>query len=253
MTRPTREWVTIPIPGKERRQWQIDVTFMTSSWRCIFGQGCQGVLTEPAPELVQGCCSYGAHASDKADREKVAKLAKRLTDDEWQFRKVGLKKGVWASTGKEDWRTRLVDDACIFLNRPDFAAGPGCALHLHALNTGQHFSETKPTVCWQLPLRTWDREEDDESTTSVLSEFGRDGWGEGGEEFAWWCTEAREAFTGHEPVYKSMEAELRLMLGDDVYEELTKYLDGRITGGPNPIPHPVEVPVTLDRTRLRRP
>ena len=27
----------------------------------------------------------------------------------------------------------------------------------------------------------------------VLSEFGRSGWGEGGEEFAWWCTEAPEA------------------------------------------------------------
>ena len=54
-------------PGKEKRQWQIDVTFLASHYRCIFGQGCQGVLTEPAPELVHGCCSYGAHASDKKD------------------------------------------------------------------------------------------------------------------------------------------------------------------------------------------
>ena len=33
----------------------------------------------------------------------------------------------------------------------------------------------------------------------LITEFARDGWGEGGEEFAWWCTEAPEAFTAHEP------------------------------------------------------
>jgi hypothetical protein len=164
-----------------------------------------------------------------------------------------MKKGVWANAGKDEWRTRLVDDACVFLNRPGFAAGPGCALHLHAMNTGQHFSETKPTVCWQLPLRAIDRDEEDESTTSVLTEFGRDGWGEGGEEFAWWCTEAKEAFTGGEPVYKSMEAELRKMLGDAVYEEVAKYMDIRLTSGPPPVAHPAEVPVSLGRTRIRRP
>jgi hypothetical protein len=253
MPAPAREWITVPVPGKEKRQWQIDVTFLASSYRCIFGQGCQGVLTEPAPELVHGCCSYGAHASDKKDKAKVEKLARRLTDDEWQFRRIGLKKGVWASVGKEEWRTRLHDEACIFLNRTDFAAGPGCALHLHALNRGKHFSETKPTVCWQLPLRAIEREEEDESTTTVLTEFSRDGWGEGGEEFAWWCTEAREAFTAHEPVYKSMETELRTMLGDDVYEEVAKYIDARLAGGSAPLPHPAEVPVSLGRTRPRRP
>jgi hypothetical protein len=253
MTAATREWITIPIPGKEKRQWQIDVTFLASSYRCIFGQGCQGVLTEPAPELVQGCCSYGAHASDKKDRRRVERVARELGDEEWQFKEVGLAKGVWKSIGKGDWRTRLVEDACVFLNRPGFAAGPGCALHQHAERHGKHFSETKPTVCWQLPLRAVDREEEDESMTTILTEFGRDGWGEGGEEFCWWCTEAKEAFTGAEPVYKSMEAELRLMLGDDVYEQVAKYLDTRIAAGASPLPHPAEVPVSLGRTRIRRP
>ncbi|MGQ0823824.1 MAG: hypothetical protein ACT4OX_02135 [Actinomycetota bacterium] len=253
MVGPTREWITIPVPGKEKKQWQIDVTYLSSSYRCIFGQGCQGVLTEPASDLSQGCCSYGAHASDKKDHDKVEKLAKRLTDDEWQFRSHGIKKGVWARAGKDDWRTRLVEDACVFLNRPGFAAGPGCALHLHAMNTGKHFSETKPTVCWQLPLRAIERDEEDDSTTTILTEFGRDGWGEGGEEFAWWCTEAPEAFTGHEPVYKSMEPELRLMLGDAVYEELAKYIDTRFASATPPMPHPAEVSVKMGRTRLRRP
>ena len=122
------------------------------------------------------------------------------------------------------------------------------------MNTGKHFSETKPTVCWQLPLRAVDRDEEDESVTSVLTEFGRDGWGEGGEEFAWWCTEANEAFTGGEPVYKSMEPELRKMLGDAVYEEVVE-----VHGHParprarRRMPHPAEVKVSLGRTRVRRP
>ena len=151
MAGPTREWITIPVPGKEKKQWQIDVTFLASNWRCIFGQGCQGVLTEPAPEMIQGCCSYGAYESEVKIKNRVEKLAAKLGEDEWQFKKVGMKKGVWKSAGKGEWRTRLHQDACVFLNRPDFEAGPGCALHLHAMNKGVHFSETKPTVCWQLP------------------------------------------------------------------------------------------------------
>ena len=250
MTAPSREWVTIPVPGKERKQWQIDVTFLMSSWRCIFGQGCQGVLTEPAPELVEGCCSYGAHESDEKVKEKVEKLAKRLGDDEWQFKSVGLKKGVWKKAGKDEWQTRLHKDACVFLNRPDFEAGPGCALHLHAMNTGKHFAETKPTVCWQLPLRTFDRdEEDDDSVTSVLTEFGREGWGEGGEDFAWWCTEAPEAFVGTRPVYESMAVELRKMLGKKLYGRVAEYLDGRRRTSFAPVAHPAAVPVTLGKKK----
>jgi hypothetical protein len=251
----TREWITIPIAGKEKRQWQVDVTYLASNYRCIFGQGCQGVLTEPAPELIHGCCSYGAHASDKKDMRKIERLAQELTEDDWQFKKVGEKRGIWKCVDKkdDDWRTRLVDGACLFLNRPGFPTGPGCALHQYAEKTGRHFSETKPTVCWQLPLRAVDREEEDGSITTILTEFGRDGWGEGGEEFAWWCTEAPEAYSNSEPVYKSMEQELRLMLGDDVYEQVAKYLDARVGSGTPPLPHPASVPVSLGRTRIRRP
>ena len=109
-------------PEEDGRRWQIDVTFLLSRWRCIFGDGCQGVLEERAPELILGCCSYGAHFTDKKDRDAVVKMARALGDDEWQFAKIGRKKGIYAKVGKNDdgspdWRTRLVKDACIFLNR----------------------------------------------------------------------------------------------------------------------------------------
>ena len=46
------------------------------------------------PELVHGCCTYGAHFTDKADRNHVAKVAKTLGRDEWQFAKIGRKKSL---------------------------------------------------------------------------------------------------------------------------------------------------------------
>ena len=51
---PTREWVMFDDPREDGRIWQIDVTFMLSSWDCIFGTGCQGVHTERAPETARG-------------------------------------------------------------------------------------------------------------------------------------------------------------------------------------------------------
>jgi hypothetical protein len=255
MVRAAREWVTFPDPKEKGRRWQIDVTFLLSNWQCIFGQGCQGVLTERAPELELGCCSYGAHFSDRNDRDLVVRAAHDLRDDEWQFAKVGRKKGIYAKAGKDDdgvveWRTRLVDDACIFLNRTGFGTGPGCALHVHAMRTGTHHSELKPEVCWQLPLRRLDEEQEDGSVVSTLTEFGREGWGEGGQDFAWWCTEAPAAFSGAEPVYRSMGAELRKMLGKRLHRAVVEYLDARYDDRDvPPVEHPASVPVKITRKR----
>jgi len=47
--------------------------------------------------------------------------------------------------------TRLVKDACIFLNRPDFLAA-GCALHVMAMDNDESYIPLKPEVCWQLPF-----------------------------------------------------------------------------------------------------
>jgi hypothetical protein len=256
-TGPTREWVTFDDPDEKGRRWQIDVTFLTSSWQCIFGCGCQGVLTEKAPELVQGCCSYGAHFSNRKDRDRVVRAARELPDDLWQFAQAGRKRGIYAKSGKDDdgkqeWRTRLVEDACIFLNRPGFPAGAGCALHLHAMRTGRHHSDLKPEVCWQVPLRCEDEEQEDGTVVSTLSEFGRDGWGEGGQDFAWWCTEAPEAFTGGEPVYRSLGEELRRMMGARLYERVARYLDDRMRAQAPPVRHPAEAPVRFSRRARAR-
>jgi hypothetical protein len=226
---PDREWISFE-DDEEERTWVFDVTFLLSSWTCIFGRGCQGVLTGPAPELVLGCCSYGAHFSGPDDVARVEAAAATLSADEWQHRRQGRSRGVTKTTRAGDVVTRMVGDACIFLNRPDFPGGAGCALHQAALARGERPMDLKPDVCWQLPLRRSDRQEEDGSQSNVLGEFGRSGWGPGGDEFAWWCTEAPEAFTGTVPVYRSMEVELRAMMGDALYEAIAAYLDARMAG-----------------------
>src|SRR5947199_24233 len=124
------EWVSFEDPDEDRT-WVFDVTFLLSSWTCIFGRGCQGVLTEAAPELGQGCCSYGAHFTDDEDAARVERAAATLGPDQWQLghRARG---GPLKRTKSGDLATRIVDGACVFLNRPGFPGGAGCAPHLTA-------------------------------------------------------------------------------------------------------------------------
>ena len=102
------EWVSFEDPDEERT-WVFDVTFLTSNWTCIFGQGCQGVLTGPAPELVHGCCSYGAHFTDAADRRRVERIAATLTAEQWQFRSKAKKGGITKKNRSGETVTRIVE------------------------------------------------------------------------------------------------------------------------------------------------
>ena len=211
----------------EQRTWVFDVTFLLSSWNCIYGHGCQGVLTGPAPEREEGCCSYGAHFIDDEDVATVEAAADRLTDEQWQHRRKGRRGGIHR-TDKDGTRiTRLVDGACIFLNRPGFAGGAGCALHRAALDAGERFMDWKPDVCWQLPLRLDEHTAEHGHVTSTLREWKRRDWGEGGFEFHWWCTESPEAFIGRQPVYVTMRDEITEMVGEPVYAILARLLAER--------------------------
>ena len=229
------EWFSFEDPD-ELRIWMFDVTFLLSSWTCIFGHGCKGVLDADATEMMQGCCSYGAHFSGKEDLARVKKAAKTLTKAQWQYRDIGTKQGI---TRKEngDTVTALVDDACIFLNRVGFEGGPGCALHRAAMERNIPHLELKPDVCWQLPLRQIDLTDQNSGyVTSMITQWDRKHWGEAGEDFHWWCTDAPEAFVGRVPAYEGLREELRAMTNDTVFAALVSYLDERRRT--TPLPHP---------------
>jgi len=230
------EWISFEDPDEERT-WVFDVTFLTSSWRCIYGQGCQGVLTGPAPELEQGCCSYGAHFVDEDDEAQTLAHAARLTPEQWQHHAVGTRKAGPTKRNKAgEIKTRLVDGACIFLNRPGFAGGIGCALHSAALAVGERPLDWKPQVCWQLPLRLDDHTADDGHVTSTLREWKRRDWGAGGAEFHWWCTDADDAFVSHRPVFETMRDEIVAMVGQRAYDTFVE----QVTAQPleRYLPHP---------------
>ena len=219
----------------EDRTWVFDVTFLLSRWTCIFGRGCQGVLTGPAPELVQGCCSYGAHFTDDLDRKRVEEAAEDLTPEEWEHHKVAKRKGIVKQQDDGTWTTTLYKDACIFLNRPGFHSGPGCALHVAALNRGLRHLDLKPEVCWQLPLRRTDSTDEVGHVPSTIREWERRDGSEGGFEFHWWCTDAPDAFVGSETVLTGMRDELTEMVGQHIYDILVEALAERTMP---PLPHP---------------
>ena len=61
--------------------------------------------------------------------------------------------------------------------------------------------------------------------------------GPGGDEFAWWCTEAAEAFSGRAPVWRHMQDELSALVGAGVFALLAPYLEAREKAGTT-LPHP---------------
>ena len=91
---------------------------------------------------------------------------------------------VWTEQEDGATKTKVVDGACIFLNRPGFPGGMGCALHQHAVLQGLPPTTLKPEVCWQLPIRRSYRTVEQADTTSYLevtiTEYDRRGWGPGG-------------------------------------------------------------------------
>lgn len=215
---PTRrEWLSFDHGGDT---YLFDVTFLMSNWRCIFGQGCQGVLEEDAEHLGHGCCSHGAHFADEADRDRVLGRAESLDTSQWQMKERAAALGGPTVEVDGSWTTRVEAGACIFLNRPGFDGGHGCALHSAAVAAGETFLDWKPEVCWQLPLRLSHHTDESDHTTWTLRDWKRRDWGEGGTDFHWWCTESPEAFDDPEPVVVTLREEIVALVGDQVYRRL---------------------------------
>jgi hypothetical protein len=234
------EWFSFDDPD-EQRTWVVDLTFLRSNWTCLYGNGCQGVHATATPELAQGCCTHGAHFVDDDDITNVVAVARQLTDDQWQFADLGRGltrdgRPAWLTSDDEgSLMTRVVDGACIFLNRPGFDGGPGCALHRYALDTDRRPLDVKPAVCWQLPLRLIDHVDEHGHVTSTLREWKRRDWGPAGEEFHWWCTDDPAAFVGGEPVYRALEDEIVEFIGRRAYDIIVDHMEAPRAV---PLPHP---------------
>ncbi len=241
-----RAWIEFEDPADTTQRIRADLTWLTSRWQCIYGQGCQSIDSD-IPH--GGCCTFGAHLADEDDEKRVAGFVAQLTDADWELRPeitgaesphhaVGVQSfgedvspisdSDWVETDSDGERkTRSVGGACVFLNGADFAAGPGCALHVLAERLGESHVLTKPDVCWQLPIRrdyeTSQRADGVETSIVVITEYVRGMWGEGGHDLDWYCSSNTEAHTAKEAVYRNSRAELVAMVGDEAYELLAKY------------------------------
>jgi hypothetical protein len=259
-----REWIEFSDPADPDHLVRADLTWLTSAWTCIFGRGCAGVVEGRDQD---GCCNHGAFFTDEDDLARVEASVAELTPLDWQ-RHPGT------PVTREDWterdtltepapgepaeqvlRTRVVDGACLFLNRPGHPAGAGCALHAMALRQGRHPLETKPDVCWQLPVRReqeWvDRPDETRVLVSTIGEFDRRGWGPGGHDLHWWCTGSPAAHVAAEPLVVTYGPELTALLGPAAYAELRRLTEARLDAG-LVAPHPASprpVPVQLHRRR----
>ena len=241
-----RAWAEFTDPAEPAQRLRVDLTWLTSRWRCIFGAGCHGI---DASEPDAGCCTLGAHFTDDDDVARVAAVAERLGPDEWQLRDTALEEG-WLVELEDDGdgdghgdgseeaspparATRVVDGGCVFLNRPGFPAGPGCALHQHAVAEGLEPLTTKPDVCWQLPVRRHYRDVELPDCTSYLeitiTEYDRRAWGPGGHDLDWYCTGSPEAHTAAEPVYVSLRPELVELVGEEAYDVLAQLCEDHLT------------------------
>ena len=58
----------------------------------------------------------------------------------------------------------------------------------------------KPDVCWQLPIRRtqdWvDRPDGVQILKTTITEYDRRGWGEGGDDLAWYCSGSPTLMSG---------------------------------------------------------
>ncbi|GGW60855.1 hypothetical protein GCM10010381_52510 [Streptomyces xantholiticus] len=238
-----RAWVEFPDPADDEQVFRCDLTWLTSRWTCIFGSGCQGIQAGRADD---GCCTLGAHFSDEEDEQRVAGHVDRLTPEVWQFHDVGTSTG-WVQEDENDGerQTRRWEGSCIFQNRPGFAGGAGCALHILALREGREPLETKPDVCWQLPVRRtydWiDRPDDTRVLQVSIGEYDRRGWGPGGHDLHWWCTSATSAHGAGDPVYVTYRPELTELMGKAAYDVLAELCEARLASAlPLVAPHPAD-------------
>src|SRR5690242_1114145 len=108
------EWLTFSAPDDEDRQFRVNVSFLLSNYRCIFGCGCPGILEGTAHSDL-GCCAHGVEFTGDEDFRHVARAVARLTEEDAD--NLSQIRTEWFVSKKgRPFKTALVGEACIFAN-----------------------------------------------------------------------------------------------------------------------------------------
>jgi hypothetical protein len=203
-----------------------------------------------------------ARVDELTDADWDADLRKRFAGDKWlrtiRDRPHGLHRGendTWVCSCKEEFddqkdaiehlssagfdsKTRVYNGSCVFNNKTGGSTGKiGCAFHHLGQRTGRpHHDETMPDACWQLPIGL----RHDGDGVNVLRPWDADYWGGADDDdkhdswMAWWCVDTPDAYVGTKPLYKTMERELRKMMGDGSYDRMVELLAPYLHNIPGP-------------------
>ncbi|WP_311488330.1 hypothetical protein [uncultured Corynebacterium sp.] len=250
-----REWLEFINPADSEHIIQIDLTWLMSTYRCRFGtDACHGIDVAADPGVA--CCVHGAFLTDDDDRANLNRVVQELSPEQWQLYTPGETPGEKEQADGElepwlEWdelendegemepalKTKTVDGACIFANRAGFDGGIGCALHIWATENGESIVESKPEVCWQVPLRRledWEtRPDGQEMLRTTITEYNRRAWGDGGADFDWWCTTDPNCHAGSaegqggpaDAMWRTHKDELVELIGEESYEVLAEHCE----------------------------
>lgn len=243
-----RDWFEFTNPEDPLHVFSIDLTWLESHWNCTFGTpNCHGIKEETREV---GCCNHGAFLADETDRDQLYDAVKEMPAKYWQLRPADTDRYFTDNdpTELEPWlewdelddddgnpepalKTKIEGIGCIFANRADHPTGIGCALHQWAVAEGKELTVAKPEVCWQVPLRRYEayeyRTDGVEILRTSIGEYDRRAWGNGGEDFEWWCTDAPGCHTAADPVWITMKDELIALMGRPSFDVLAEHLTAR--------------------------
>ena len=218
---------------------RCDLTWLTSRYTCIFGQGCHGIYAD-SPDT--GCCTLGAHFADKDDEKRVAAYVDQLDAEQWQFhpgRPDGkVKRKDWVEKdedgerktrthrGRRPARLRLPQPRRL----PDSAPAAPCTdWRSSRAATRSRPSRTCAGSCRSgVPSARSSGRTGTSYTEVTISEYDRRGWGPGGHDLDWYCSGNTEAHVAVEPVYVTNEPELVELMGRAAYDELVRHCEAHL-------------------------
>ena len=187
-----RIWVEFTDPADSEQRFRCDLTWLTSSWTCIFGSGCPGIYADRPDD---GCCTLGAHFTDKDDVKRVKAAVGRARRGRVA---VPLRRHhAGLGLDREGGRRAQDQGGRRGLHLPQPTGFPGRRRLRPAPARGAHTARSrtplKPDVCWQLPIRRTYRtrraaRRDVATSRSTITEYDRRGWGPGGHDLDWYCS-----------------------------------------------------------------
>lgn len=270
--------LTGPLPAElvivkhEQDEYALDVLALMSNYRCIYGQGCQGVTPWdgegpdnylPADPSVTGCCrttpGFNLATAEVADAD-AARLDSPLRikpyvdalgpDDAQHYDQIAAGKWYTEVEQSDGWDSRnaAVGGNCIFLNTDTPQGKLGCALHHLAGRLGVDPKDTRPIICHIEPAAAFVIADDlPDSGRRVLVTL-RPPWSGWFARDRYWCTSDPSAYSASEPVFRRMASEYTALLGEDVFATLLPVMEElwaqrhehyeRNWGRPVPLPTP---------------